>query len=153
LARCPALPRLRNGARWARRCRVVRPYPEEIEDARWSTERADQLAEIERIYPLPAMESLSLAYRHTRTGKIMVHKYAGKDKEGNEVWLPVATPFGVPARLRAVDQQGAYGLRVTVRGMDGQGWGGRPVRQEQAQGILVAALGVLARHFRYEQAA
>jgi hypothetical protein len=26
-----------------------------------------------------------------------------------------------------------------------QGWGGRPVRQEQAQGILVAALGVMAR--------
>ena len=29
-----------------------------------------------------------------------------------------------------------------------QGWGGRPVRQEQAQGILIAALGVLARHCR-----
>jgi hypothetical protein len=29
-----------------------------------------------------------------------------------------------------------------------QGWGGRPVRQEQAQGILVAALGVLAMHSR-----
>jgi hypothetical protein len=28
-----------------------------------------------------------------------------------------------------------------------QGWGGRPVRQEQAQGILVAALGVLAGKF------
>lgn len=28
-----------------------------------------------------------------------------------------------------------------------QGWGGRPVRQENAQGILVAALGVLAKHF------
>jgi hypothetical protein len=28
-----------------------------------------------------------------------------------------------------------------------QGWGGRPVRQEQAQGILVAALGMLAAHF------
>ena len=27
-----------------------------------------------------------------------------------------------------------------------QGWGGRPVRQEQAQGILVAGLGVLAAH-------
>jgi hypothetical protein len=27
-----------------------------------------------------------------------------------------------------------------------QGWGGRPVRQEQAQGILVAALGMLAVH-------
>jgi hypothetical protein len=29
-----------------------------------------------------------------------------------------------------------------------QGWGGRPVRQEQAQGILVAALGMLAGHLR-----
>jgi Domain of unknown function (DUF6456) len=27
-----------------------------------------------------------------------------------------------------------------------QGWGGRPVRQEQAKGILVAALGMLAKH-------
>ena len=31
-----------------------------------------------------------------------------------------------------------------------QGWGGRPVRVEQAQGILIAALGVLARYYRYE---
>jgi hypothetical protein len=30
-----------------------------------------------------------------------------------------------------------------------QGWGGRPVRQEQAQGILVAALGMLAAHSGY----
>ena len=29
------------------------------------------------------------------------------------------------------------------------GWGGRPVRQEQAQGILVAALGMLAAQRRY----
>jgi hypothetical protein len=34
-----------------------------------------------------------------------------------------------------------------------QGWGGRPVRQEQAQGILIAALGVLAAHARYRDAA
>jgi hypothetical protein len=33
-----------------------------------------------------------------------------------------------------------------------QGWGGRPVRQEQAQGILVAALGVLAAHVGYVEA-
>src|ERR687892_964848 len=32
-----------------------------------------------------------------------------------------------------------------------QGWGGRPVRQEQAQGILVAALGMLAAHSRYAE--
>jgi hypothetical protein len=34
-----------------------------------------------------------------------------------------------------------------------QGWGGRPVRQEQAQGILVAALGVLAGDLGYGRAA
>ena len=30
-----------------------------------------------------------------------------------------------------------------------QGWGGRPLRQDHAQGILIAALGVLAKHFGY----
>jgi hypothetical protein len=30
-----------------------------------------------------------------------------------------------------------------------QGWGGRPVRLEQAQGILVAALGVMTGHYGY----
>ena len=30
-----------------------------------------------------------------------------------------------------------------------QGWGGRPVRIEQAQGLLVAALGVLAAYYGY----
>jgi hypothetical protein len=30
-----------------------------------------------------------------------------------------------------------------------QGWGGKPVRIEQAQGILVAALGMLAAHHGY----
>jgi hypothetical protein len=34
-----------------------------------------------------------------------------------------------------------------------QGWGGRSVRQEQAEGILVAALGVLAAHFGHQAAA
>ena len=33
-----------------------------------------------------------------------------------------------------------------------QGWCGRPVRQEQAQGILVAALRMLAVHFGYDEA-
>lgn len=30
-----------------------------------------------------------------------------------------------------------------------QGWGGRPINEKQAQGILVGALGVLARHYGY----
>ena len=33
-----------------------------------------------------------------------------------------------------------------------QGWAGRPVRQEQAQGILIAALGMLAAHLGYGEA-
>ena len=33
-----------------------------------------------------------------------------------------------------------------------QGWGGRPVRQEQAQGMLVAALGLLAAHYGFSEA-
>jgi len=33
-----------------------------------------------------------------------------------------------------------------------QGWGGRPVRVEQAQGILVAALGMLAGYYGYARA-
>jgi hypothetical protein len=42
------------------------------------------------------------------------------------------------------------GLQMSVREWaTRQGWSGRPVRQEQAQGILVAALGVLAAHYGY----
>jgi Domain of unknown function (DUF6456) len=45
------------------------------------------------------------------------------------------------------------GLQRSVREWASrQGWGGRPVRQEQAQGILVAALGMLAAHFGYGEA-
>jgi hypothetical protein len=33
-----------------------------------------------------------------------------------------------------------------------QGWGGRPMRQEQAQGILIAALGMLAANSGYSEA-
>jgi hypothetical protein len=32
-----------------------------------------------------------------------------------------------------------------------QGWGGRPVRQEQAQGFLIAALGMLAALLGYDE--
>jgi hypothetical protein len=32
-----------------------------------------------------------------------------------------------------------------------QGWGGRSVREEQAQGILIASLGMLAVHFGYSE--
>jgi hypothetical protein len=45
------------------------------------------------------------------------------------------------------------GLHWSVREWAaGQGWGGRPVRQEQAQGILIASLGILAVYFGYGEA-
>jgi Domain of unknown function (DUF927)/Toprim domain len=96
------------------------PTQQEINDARQRAESASALDETERSYPLPVMESMTLAYLHTRSGRIMVHKYAGRDKQGEEVWLPVATPFGVPARLRYIHEAEAYGLRVVVQGMDDQ---------------------------------
>ena len=44
------------------------------------------------------------------------------------------------------------GLQRSVREWSiRQGWSGRPVRQEQAQGILIAALGMLAAHFGYSK--
>lgn len=40
------------------------------------------------------------------------------------------------------------GMQTSIREWSiRQGWGGRPVRQESAQGILVAALGVLVKHY------
>jgi Domain of unknown function (DUF927)/Toprim domain len=96
------------------------PTAQEIEEAKRCADRASKLAEIERTYPLPTMVSLTLAHRHTRSGKIMVHRHAGEDKEGNEIWLPVTSPVGVPYRLRYIDEAEACGLRVVVQGMDGQ---------------------------------
>ena len=96
------------------------PTQEEIDAAQRYAEITAQLAEIENAYPPPIMESMTLAYQKTRSGSILVHKYAGKDKEGEDVWLPVATPFGVPARVRHADQADAYGLRVAVQDMNGR---------------------------------
>ena len=56
-----------------------------------------------------------------------------------------------PRLLIATTRQGtAYGWTKPRKSWAiRQGWGGQPVRQEQAQGILVAALGMLAAQSRY----
>jgi hypothetical protein len=49
--------------------------------------------------------------------------YRFNDRETGEkepVLIPVATPFGVPARLRLAEQGEAFGLRVMVEDMGGQ---------------------------------
>jgi Domain of unknown function (DUF6456) len=45
------------------------------------------------------------------------------------------------------------GLQLSIREWSlRQGWGGRPVEQKEAKGILVAALGMLAKHYNHNEA-
>jgi hypothetical protein len=45
------------------------------------------------------------------------------------------------------------GLQTSIREWSlRQGWGGRPVDQKEAKGILVAALGMMANHYGYSEA-
>lgn len=76
-------------------------------------------------YPLPHMDSLDLIYAYTRTGKIKVHKVVGLRTDPisgvtERQAVPVATPFGISARLRYADQHDAYGLRCVVQDMNGE---------------------------------
>lgn len=80
----------------------------------------DEVARTAATYPLPAVEGIELRYFRTRKGDVLVHRNAGRDKNGHTVWRAVASPFGVPARLRYLDHDGAYGLRMLVRDMEGE---------------------------------
>jgi hypothetical protein len=82
-----------------------------------SSGKPDDLDGIPDAYPLPWLETVRLRYFRTKTGRVLAHKNAGKDKNGNVRWLPIATPFSIPARLRHLDHEDAYGLRVVVRDM------------------------------------
>ncbi|MDP4024441.1 DUF927 domain-containing protein [Methylobacterium sp. NEAU 140] len=92
---------------------------EEVEDEQRRTEELDELRRVERDYPLPDLEGLSLSYERTRKGRVRVHHWV-KGDEGVPVPVPVASPFGVTARLRYVDQGDAYGLRLVVEDMGGK---------------------------------
>lgn len=94
------------------------PTAAEHAEAEGERRRQDQLREITAIYPLPVMETMTLVYRHTASGKVMVHKQlVSKD---DVALVPVTTPFGIMARLRHLDQASAYGLRCRVQDMNGQ---------------------------------
>jgi len=94
------------------------PTRAELDAAVERQSRAAELQDVARQYPLPAMDTLTLRYEHTARGRVKIHKVIkSKDEEAS---VPIATPLGVPARLRFVDQCDAYGLRCVVQGMDGQ---------------------------------
>jgi hypothetical protein len=98
---------------------VFMPTPAEIVERRQTVERATEEDRVNETYPLPLLETMRIAYRRTASGRVWMHKFGGLDKDRVELWLPVSSPFGVVARLRYADQDEAYGLRVTVQGMDG----------------------------------
>ncbi|SDO59121.1 Uncharcterized protein, DUF927 family [Methylobacterium phyllostachyos] len=78
----------------------------------------DELSRIVGEYPLPHLEGLTLAYQRTKAGKVWVHQAV---KVGDNVeMVPIASPFGVLARLRFADDDNAYGLRLVVQDMGGR---------------------------------
>jgi Domain of unknown function (DUF927) len=76
------------------------------------------------------LERTRLAYRYTSVGEPWVHVLTGQDSDGNPRWDPISSPFGIPARLRRVNQADTYGLRAVVCDMVGNS---RPVDFDRAQ--------------------
>jgi hypothetical protein len=76
--------------------------------------------EVAKLFPLPNLEDATLAYRRARDGRILLFKSAGRDKLGAERWQAMTTPFGAVARLRYLDHEEAFGLRVHIDAMDGR---------------------------------
>jgi hypothetical protein len=101
------------------------PTRDEIENSRQEAIQAQYAKVITETYPLPPLETPRLEYRRTRSGEIWVHKFVGEknDMESGEkvaTWIPVSSPFGVPALLRMADADDAYGLRVSLQDMSGE---------------------------------
>ena len=101
------------------------PTSGEQEAAADTRQRQSQLEHIGQAYPLPLMDTVQLAYAFTKAGQIKVHKLIGYElnpETGRKepVWLPVASPFGIPARLRLLEQGQAFGIRVVVQDMRGE---------------------------------
>ena len=111
------------------------PTPEELGRTKEEAAVRARLAEIRRLYPLPSVSVAGVFdYAYTDDGEIWVHKVEREQdkqtREIKEVWIPIASPFGVPAWLRRSDAEDAHGLRVLVQGMDGQQ---RPIDIERAE--------------------
>lgn len=120
---------------------VYSPTEAELELLRQEHARASDLKGVEEAYPLPNMDTLYLQYAYTRGGEVKVHKLVPQPGQPPRV-VPVATPFGVSARLRRAEQQDAYGLRVVVQDMDGQP---RSIDFDRSELARVGATDILSR--------
>jgi hypothetical protein len=101
------------------------PTTTEIERQRDRVARHDRLKEVIKVYPLPAVDSLRVEFRCTRSGEIWLHKLLGENSQNNrdlrpQNWAPVVSPMGVSALLKMANEDDAYGLRVLVQDMSGE---------------------------------
>ncbi|WP_155931833.1 DUF927 domain-containing protein [Methylopila sp. 73B] len=94
------------------------PTQAEIDEKQTAHERKSEAERAAEMYPLPELDLISLHYGHTATGKLRVLRIEADDK-GSVTTLPVCSPFGVLARLRQLDKEDTYGLRLVVQGMNG----------------------------------
>ena len=104
--------------------RAFAPTRGELEEMATSQGRAAELAEIAKVYPLPTLDTMELTYRHTESDRVKVHKVTWDRDPATgrreQMETPIATPFGVTARLRNADHADAYGLRIAVQDMNGR---------------------------------
>ena len=94
----------------------------ELEEQAIVRDRTAELTETSELYPLPELDNMELVYHHTESGRVKVHKSNWERSPDIGHWekvlTPVATPMGVPGRLRHADRADAYGLRVAVQDMN-----------------------------------
>ena len=67
-------------------------------------------------YPLPQSQFAQLTYN----SKSHTICRLARDNDGNDIEVPISTPFGVLARLRRADENDSSGLRIRVCGMNGE---------------------------------
>ena len=94
------------------------PTAEETQQEHDRANGAAEIKDIAKRYPLPQLDGLTLTYLRTKSGKIWVHRWVEVKTE--LVSQPISSPFGVLARLRYVDADDAYGLRLVVEDMSGK---------------------------------
>jgi hypothetical protein len=127
-----------RSTRWARCCARGR-FPRRCTDAAKDFEAAFIVANLDPLRAVPVL-------RVPGTGREPEPNHLQLDarRRVHKALEPlggIGSPAGSCARRRPKCSVREWAIR--------QGWGGRPVRQEQAQGILTAALGTLAAHDGY----
>ncbi len=98
------------------------PTTAELMDRADMAGREAELEKVAALYPLPMLNGRKLFYDHTDAGRVWLFKEFTKGTGENAVVLraPIASPFAIIARLRIIDDAGAYGLRLLLQDMDGR---------------------------------